>query len=47
MNTQQETNTVEVDSLLGLPLSLHQSFFVLVPQPNLRVVKKKEVITLR
>ena len=47
MNTQQETNTVEVDSLLELPLSLHQSFFVLVPQPNLRVVKKKEVITLR
>ena len=47
MNTQQETNTVKVDSLLELPLSLHQSFFVLIPQPNLRVVKKKEVITLR
>ena len=47
MNTQQETNSIEVDSLLELPLSLHQSFFVLVPQPNLRVVKKKEVITLR
>ena len=47
MNTQQETNSIEVDSLLELPLSLHQSFFVLIPQPNLRVVKKKEVITLR
>ena len=47
MNTQQETNTVKLDSFLELPLSLHQSFFVLVPQPNLRVVKKKEVITLR
>ena len=47
MNTQQETNSIEVDSLLELPLSPHQSFFVLVPQPNLRVVKKKEVITLR